>query len=161
MNFVTKLFLACCLMSGVLILNGCSEVSTSFEQKSSIEVSTSSGINYSSSYTEKKSANGLFLYKINDINLIDGRTEFYISITNNGDRDTTLKEITITFKATDSAGKTIREGSTHFDNLSLSLPRGEEIYEVFAIDDPAYKKFDDGFEVNYGFKNIVVDPEVH
>jgi len=160
MNFAMKLFLVCCLMSGGLIVNGCSEVSTSFEQKSSIDVSTSSGINYSSSYMEMKSANGLFLYKVNDINLVDGRTEFYISITNNGDRDTTLKEITIDFKATDSTGKLIREGSTHFDNLSLSLPKGTEVYETFAIEDPAYKKFEDGFEVNYKFKNIVIDPEV-
>lgn len=107
-----------------------------------------------------KSANGLFLYKINDVNLIDGRTEFYISITNNSDRDTTLKEITKAFKATDSTGKFIREGSTHFNNLSLSLPKGKEVCDAYAIDDPAYKKFDDGFEINCEFKNIRVDPEV-
>ncbi len=50
-------------MCGVLLINGCSEEgSVSFEQKSSVEVSTSSGINYSSSYTETKSNNGLFVY---------------------------------------------------------------------------------------------------
>ena len=50
-------------MCEVLLINGCSEEgSVSFEQKSSVEVSTSSGINYSSSYTETKSNNGLFVY---------------------------------------------------------------------------------------------------
>ncbi len=160
MNSAKKLLLVGCLVSGALIANGCSEGSTSFEHKSSIEVSTSAGINYSSSYTETKSDSGLFAYKINDVNLLDGRTEFYISITNNSDRDTTLKEMTITFQATDLNGKLIREGSTHFSNFSLSLPRGKEVYDAYVIEDPDYKRVDDGFEVNCQFRNLVVDPAI-
>ena len=62
MVFMKKFASICCIMCGVLLINGCSEGSASFEQKSSVEVSTSSGVNYSSSYTETKSNNGLFVY---------------------------------------------------------------------------------------------------
>ena len=160
MGVIKKFLIVCCLIIGATVINGCSEVSTSFEHKSSVEVSTSSGVNYSTSYSETKSTNGLFIYKLNDVNLLDGRTEFHISITNNGKRDTTLNELTIAFKATDLKGNLIREGSTHFDNLSISLPQGQEVYERFAIDDPEYKRFDDSFDINCEVKNVSINPLV-
>ena len=160
MNFIKKIAAICCLTGAIFLVNGCSEGSTSFEHKSSIEVNTSSGVSYKSSYSEAKSENGLFNYKLNDVNLLDGKTEFYISITNNGKRDTTLNEITINFSATDSKGKVIREGKTHYNNLSINLPKDKEIYEVFAIEDPDYKKFDDTFNVHCDFTDVIINPDV-
>ena len=52
MNFIKKMAIVCCLTVAVFLVNGCSEGSTSFEQKSSINVSTSSGVTYESNYTE-------------------------------------------------------------------------------------------------------------
>ena len=150
----------CCLTGAIFVVNGCSEGSTSFEHKSSIDVSTSSGVAYETNYTETKSENGLFVYKMNDVNFLDGKTEFYVSITNNGKCDTTLNEMTITFKATDANGKVFQEGTTHYSNLSINLPQNKEIYEVFAIEDPSYKKFTDAFNVNFEFTNIVINPDV-
>ena len=161
MVFMKKFTIICCIMCGVLLINGCSEEgSVSFEQKSSVEVSTSSGVNYSSSYTETKSNNGLFVYKINDFNLLDGKMEFYISITNNGKRDTMLNEMTIKFKATDSTGKVISDGATHFTDISLNLPVGKEIYYTFVIEDPAYKQFNDSFSIDCSFEDVVINPDI-
>lgn len=160
MNFMKKFAVVCCVMSGVLFINGCSEGSTSFEQKTTVEVSTSSGINYSSSYSETRSENGIFVYKINDANLLDGKAEIYLSITNNGKRDTTLNEITIKFTATDSNGKFISEGNSHFNNLAISLPQNTEVYERFIIEDPDYKRFDDNFHIDCSFEEVVINPDV-
>ena len=107
MKRIAKLFLIGCLMTGTFLISGCEEGSYSFEHSSSVEVSTDSGVNYSTSYSETRSANGLLNYKLNDVNLLDGKTEIYLSITNNGDKDTTLNAITISFKATDSKGNSI------------------------------------------------------
>ena len=141
-------------------MNGCSEGSSSFEHHSSIEVSTSSGINYSSSYKEIKSNNGLFIYKIDDVNLLDGKTAFHLSITNNGNRDTTLNEMTINFKATDDKGKIIREGNCHFDKLAINLPQNKEVHEIFVIEDPNTKNFNDSFDLNIEFTDISINPDV-
>ena len=112
MSFVKKFAVICCIMSVVLIANGCSEGSTSFEHTSTVEVSTSSGINFSSSYSEtKSSASEPFTFKINDANILDGKVEIYTSITNNGNRDTTLREMSLTFVANDSNGKEITNGT--------------------------------------------------
>ena len=160
MSFIKKMVVICCLTGAIFVVNGCSEGSTSFEQKSSVNVSTSSGVTYESSYTETKSQNGLFAYKMNDVNFLDGKTEFYVSITNNGKRDTTLNEMTLSFKATDSTGKVFQEGSTHYTNLNISLPQNQEIYTTFAIEDPDYKKFTDAFSVDFSFSNIVINPDI-
>lgn len=160
MNFIKKMAVVCCLTSVVFVVNGCSEGSTSFEQKSSVNVSTSSGVTYETSYTESKSENGLFIYKMNDVNFLDGKTEFYVSITNNGNRDTTLNEMTLKFSAKDATGKVFQEGSTHYTNLNISLPQNQEIYTTFAIEDPAYKQFKDAFSVDFSFTNVVINPDI-
>ena len=161
MSFIKKFAVICCIMSVVLIANGCSEGSTSFEHTSSVEVSTSSGINFSSSYSEtKSSANEPFTFKINDANILDGKVEIYTSITNNGKRDTTLKELSITFVANDSTGKEITNGKIHYDNISVSLPQNTEIYQLFVIENPEYKRYNDGFNINCSFDDIKVDPDI-
>ncbi len=161
MSFIKRFAVICCIMSVVLVMNGCSEGSTSFEHTSSVEVSTSSGINFSSSYSEtKSSAIEPFTFKINDANILDGKVEIYTSITNNGKRDTTLKEMSITFVANDSNGKEITNGTIHYDNISVSLPQNTEIYQLFVIENPEYKRYDDGFNINCNFDNIKVDPDI-
>ncbi len=160
MNFVKKMAVVCCLTGAVFVVNGCSEGSTSFEQKSSINVSTSSGVTYESNYTETKSENGLLVYKMNDVNFLDGKTEFHVSITNNGNRDTTLNEMTIKFSAKDATGIIFQEGSTHYTNLNINLPQNQEIYTTFAIEDPDYKKFTDAFSVDFSFTNVVINPDI-
>ena len=67
MKRIAKFFLIGCLMTGTFLISGCEEGSYSFEHNSSVEVSTESGVKYTSSYMETKSANGLFIYKINDV----------------------------------------------------------------------------------------------
>ena len=160
MNFIKKMAIVCCLTVAVFLVNGCSEGSTSFEQKSSINVSTSSGVTYESNYTETKSENGLLVYKMNDVNFLDGKTEFHVSITNNGNRDTTLNEMTLKFSAKDATGKVFQEGSTHYTNLNIILPQNQEIYTTFAIEDPDYKKFTDAFSVDFSFTNVVINPDI-
>lgn len=160
MKHLTKIFLIGCLMTVTFLIGGCEEGSYSFEHNSSVEVSTESGAKYSSSYMETKSSSGLFMYKINDVNLLNGRTEFRLSLTNNGKRDTTLTAITITFKATDEKGKLIREGFCTFDNLKISMPKGKEIYESFVIEDPSWKAYDDAFNIQCEFNDIAIDPLV-
>ena len=160
MKFTSKIVVAGCLAAGLLLTSAYSEGSYNFEQKSSVEVSSSSGINYAASYKEGKSENGLFVYKIDDANLSDGKTEIYLSITNNGDRDTTLNEMTINFKATDEKGNLIRECGTHFNNLSINLPRNKEVHQIFVIEDPNFKKFDGNFDVNCDFIDVIIDPIV-
>ncbi len=160
MNFVKKMAVVCSLTCAVFVVNGCSEGSTSFEQKSSINVSTSSGVTYESNYTETKSENGLLVYKMNDVNFLDGKTEFHVSITNNGNRDTTLNEMTLKFRATDATGIIFQEGSTHYTNLNINLPQNQEIYTTFAIEDPDYKKFTDSFSVDFSFTNVVINPDI-
>lgn len=156
----SKLFLITCLMAGTFLIGGCEEGSYSFEHSSSVEVSTESGAKYSSSYMETKSANGLFMYKLNDVNLLDGRTEFRLSLTNNGKRDTTLTAITITFKATDEKGKLIREGDCTFDKLQISMPQGKEVYETFIIEDASWQAYNDAFNIQCEFTDVAVNPPV-
>lgn len=158
MKRIAKLFLIGCLMTGTFLISGCEEGSYSFEHSSSVEVSTDSGVNYSTSYSETRSANGLLTYKLNDVNLLDGKTEIYLSITNNGNKDTTLNAITISFKATDSKGNVISDGISTFDKLSLQLPKDKEVYESFTIEDPNYKKFDNDFNINCEFNDVILNP---
>ena len=160
MKRMAKIFLMGCLMTGTFLIGGCEEGSYSFEHTSSVEVSTESGAKYTSSYMETKSANGLFIYKINDVNLLDGKTEFRISLTNNGNRDTTLTAITITFKATDDKNKLIREGSCTFDNLKISMPKDKEVYESFIIEDANWKVHNDAFNISCEFTDVAVNPPV-
>jgi len=160
MKRTAKLFLTACLMAGTFLIGGCEEGSYSFEHSSSVEVSTESGPKYSSSYMETKSANGLFMYKLNDVNLLDGRTEFRLSLTNNGKRDTTLTAITITFSAKDEKGKVIREGDCAFDKLQIALPQGKEVYETFIIEDASWKAYDDAFNIHCEFTDVAVNPPV-
>ena len=54
------------------------------------------------------------------MNLLEGKTEIYLSITNNGDFDTTMDAITISFKATDEKNNAVREGSGTFENINLT-----------------------------------------
>ena len=121
---------------------------------------TSSGINYETSYTEIKSDNRLLVYKINDVNFLEGKTEFYVSITNNGNRDTTLNEMTLKFKATDATCIIFQKGEMNYSNLNINLPQNQEIYTTFAIEDPDYKKFTDAFSVDFSFSNIVINPDI-
>lgn len=160
MKRVKRFFLFGCLMTGIFLVSGCEEGSFSVEHSSSVEVSTESGVKYSSSYAETKSANGLFMYKINDANLLDGKTEFRISITNNGNRDTTLNAITINFQAIDDKNKPIREGSCAFDNLNIQLPKDKEVYESFIIENPTWKAYDDAFNINCEFTDVIINPTV-
>lgn len=160
MKRIKKFLLFGCLMAGTFFVGGCEEGNYSFEHNSSVEVSTESGVKYSSSYMETKSANGLFMYKINDANLLDGKTELRISITNNGNRDTTLNAITINFKATDDKNKFIREGSCVFDNLNIQLPKDKEVYESFIIENPNWKAYDDAFNINCEFTDVIINPTV-
>ena len=160
MNFFYKIAIICCLTSTIFVISGCSEENTSFEQKSSVNLRTSSGINYETSYTEIKSDNRLLVYKINDVNFLEGKTEFYVSITNNGNRDTTLNEMTLKFKATDATGIIFQKGEMNYSNLNINLPKDKEIYEVFAIEDPDYKKFDDTFNVHCDFTDVIINPDV-
>ena len=158
MNLFKKKIILTGLIIGIFLTSGCEEGSYSVEHNSSVEVSTSGGINYSTSYSETKSANGLLLYKLNDVNLLDGKTEIYLSITNNGNIDTTLNAITISFKAKDEKNKPICEGGSTFDNLTLKLPKDTEVYEKFVIEDPSYKKFDGAFNINCNFDNVILNP---
>lgn len=160
MKRTAKLFFIGSLMAGTFLIGGCEEGSYSFEHTSSVEVSTESGTKYSSSYMETKSANGLFMYKLNDVNLLDGRTEFRLSLTNNGKRDTTLTAITITFSATDEKGKVIREGDCAFDKLQIALPQGKEVYETFIIENESWKAYDDAFNIHCEFTDVAVNPPV-
>ncbi len=98
------------------------------------------------------------MYKLNDVNLLDGKTEFNISITNNGDKDTTLNAITLNFKAMDEKNKLIREGNCVFDNLSIKLPKGKEIYENFVIEDQSWKMHNDAFNISCDFTDVVLNP---
>ena len=158
MNLFKKKIILTGLILGIFLTSGCEEGSYSFEHNSSVEVSTSGGINYSTSYSETKSANGLLLYKLNDVNLLDGKTEIYLSITNNGNTDTTLNAITISFKATDEKNNPLCEGTSAFDNLTIKLPKDTEVYEKFVIEDPSYKKFDGAFNINCNFDNVMLNP---
>lgn len=117
-------------------------------------------MNYSTSYTETRSENGLFTYKLNDVNLLEGKTEFRLSITNNGSRDTTLNAITINFKATDDKKNMIREGNCDFTNLAISLPKDKEIYETFVIEDANWKTYDKTFNISCDIINVIVNPAV-
>ena len=97
-------------------------------------------------------------YKLNDVNLSDGKTEIYVSITNNGDIDTTLNAITINFKATDGKNNAVREGSGTFEKLDVKLPKGKEVYEKFVIDDTNVKNFDETFNITCNFNDVVLNP---
>lgn len=160
MNFAKRMAIILCLIGIIFVINGCSEENTSFEQKSSINVSTSSGVNYETSYTEIKSDNRSLVYKINNVNFLDGKTEFYVSITNNGNRDTTLNEMTLKFKATDATGIIFQKGEMNYSNLNINLPQNQEIHKTFTIEDRDYKKFTDSFSVNFEFTNVVINPDI-
>lgn len=147
-------------MTATFFMGGCEEGSYSFEHNSSVEVSTSGGVNYSTSYTETRSENGLLTYKLNDVNLLEGKTEFRLSITNNGSRDTTLNAITINFKATDDKKNMIREGNCDFTNLAISLPKDKEIYETFVIEDANWKTYAKTFNISCDILNVIVNPAV-
>lgn len=160
MNFNKKFFLTGFLAVGILFSSGCDGFSYESKSESSVEVN-SSGINTSSSYKETKAAlNGVFSFKANDVNLKKGSTEFNFSITNSSNKDTTLKNLTISFKAVDENNKLIREGSADFENLSVKLPAGQEIYENFVIEDDKVDAFNGSFNVDYEFSNVVFDPPV-
>lgn len=160
MNFLYKIAIICCLTCTIFVISGCSEENTSFEQKSSVNLRTSSGINYETSYTEIKSDNRLLVYKINDVNFLEGKTKFYVSITNNGNRDTTLNEMTLKFKATDATGIIFQKGEMNYSNLNINLPQNQEIHKTFTIEDRDYKKFTDSFSVNFEFTNVVINPDI-
>ena len=163
MNAAKKFFLAGFLAVGLLFTSGC-DSNVSYESKSesssSIEVSES-GINTSSSYKETKSeSKGPLAFKINDVNLLKGETDFNISITNKTDKETTVSEMTITFKATDDKDKVIREGSCTFNNLAVKLPPGKEIYENFAAEDDKAVAYDNSFNIQYEISNITLNPPI-
>ena len=93
-----------------------------------------------------------------DVNLLDGKTEIYLSIANNGDKDTTLNAIKISVKATDSKGNLICDDTSTFDKLSIQLPKDKEVYESFTIEDANYKKFDDTFNISCDFSDVTLNP---
>ena len=160
MRYAKTFSMIFCLIVGIFVLGGCKDGNYSFERSSTVEVSSDSGINYSSKYSETRSTGGLFAYKVDDANLFDGQTEIYVSITNNGARDTTMKAMTITFKATDEKNNIIREGGCKFDQLSIKLPQNVEVHEKFVIQDQSWKKYDGTFTINCDFTDITVDPDV-
>ena len=158
MKFGRKSIILAGILAGFLFTSACEGGSYNFEHKSAVEVSTSDGIKSAATYSETKSENGLLTYKINDVNLLEGKTEIYLSITNNGNIDTTLKNITISFKATDEKNNAIREGSGTFENLNVKLPKGQEVYEKFIIHDANVKNFDGGFDITCNFNDVVLNP---
>ena len=68
--------------------------------------------------------------------------------------------MTLTFKATDDNNKLIREGSCDFNNLSVKLPAGKEIYENFIIEDDKAAAYDGNFNIEYEISNITYNPPV-
>lgn len=151
-----KIFLVGFLAVGIFLTSGCDSVNyeTKFESKSSVEVSTSS-------YKETKSeSDGDLAFKINDVNLSKGKTELYLSITNNSAQDTTLTNMNVSFKASDENKKLIREGKATFENLSINLPAGTEVYENFVLEDANAESYDGDFSVDYEFSNITTNPPV-
>ena len=91
------------------------------ESSSSFEINSSGTVTTSSSYKETKSeSTGDFTFKVNDVNLLKGKTEFNLSITNNSDKDTTLQSMTLSFKATDENNKPIQDGSTKYEKMDLN-----------------------------------------
>ena len=151
-----KIFLLGFLTLGIFLTSGCDDVNyeTKFESSSSVSVS-------SGSYKETSStSDGSVAFKSNDVNLKKGSTEFNFSITNKTDKDTTLTGMTLTFKATDDNNKLIREGSCDFNNLSVKLPAGKEIYESFIIEDDKAAAYDGNFNIEYEISNITYNPPV-
>ena len=151
-----KIFLLGFLTLGIFLTSGCDDVNyeTKFESSSSVSVS-------SGSYKETSStSDGPVAFKSNDVNLKKGSTEFNFSITNKTDKDTTLTGMTLTFKATDDNNKLIREGSCDFNNLSVKLPAGKEIYENFIIEDDKAAAYDGNFNIEYEISNITYNPPV-
>ena len=92
MKFGKKYVILAGILAWILFTGVCEGESYNLENKPAIEFGTS---NYTINSEAVKSENGLLTYKINDVNLLDGKTEIYLSITNNGDFDTTLDAITI------------------------------------------------------------------
>ena len=149
-----------CLAIGTLFVGGCQEGSYSVEHKSEVEVSTDTGIKASTSYKETRSDNGTFEYKINDFNLLDGKTEIYLSITNHGDKEVMLTNFAIKFSAKDDKNKVIREGNCEYPNLSIKLPPEKEIYQLFVIQDNDWKAYRDSFNVDFEFYNVQIDQPI-
>lgn len=159
MKFARKTIILAGILAGILFASSCEGRIYNYEHKSAVEVGTSNDIQpYSINSEAVKSENGLLTYKINDVNLLEGKTEIYLSITNNGKVDTTMDAITISFKAADEKNNVIREGSGTFENLNVKLPRGKEVYEKFIIDDANVKNFDGGFDITCNFNDVVLNP---
>lgn len=151
-----KIFLIGFLILGIFLTSGCENFNYESKFESSTSVSVSTG-----SYKESSStSNGPLAFKANDVNLKKGCTEFNFSITNNSDKDTTLTGMDISFKATDDNQKVIREGSATFDNLSIKLPAGKEVYENFVIDDDKVEAYNESFNIEYKITNIILNPPV-
>ena len=162
MKTTEKIFLSGLLACGIFLTSGCDNFSyeSKTESHSSVEVNES-GINTSSSYKETKSTTrGAIAFKVNDVNLLKGKTVLNLSITNNGDKDVTLKSMIVSFDAEDDNRKAIRDGSVVFDNLAIKLPAGQEIYENFILEDANAEAYNGNFNVNYHFTNILTDPPV-
>lgn len=154
MNVTKKILLAGLLTFGMIFTSGCDDVNyeTKFESTSSVSVD-------SSTYKETVSeSNGPLVFKINDVNLKKGETEFRISITNTEKKDTTMTEMTISFKATDENKTVLREGTSTFNNLSVALPAGKEIYETFTVEDANAAAYDKSFNIQYEITNIKMNP---
>lgn len=149
-----KIFLLGFLAVGIFLTSGCENASyeTKFESSSSVSVNTGS-------YKETSShSDGPLDFKANDANLKKGSTEFNFSITNKTDKDTTLTGLTITFKAMDDDNKIIREGTCAFENLSIKLPAGKEIYENFILEDDKVAAHGGNFNIEYQITNVVLNP---
>ena len=161
MNFMTRIGFVAFLMTGIFFIGGCEEASYSVEHSSSVEVSTDSGIKASSSYKETRSSStGLFEYKINDANLLDGKTEIYVSLTNHSDKEVVLTNIAIKFAATDEKNKPIREGECGYPNLSVKLPVDKEVYQAFVIEDPNWKAYNESFSISCDFYDVQTNPPI-
>ena len=155
MKFGKKYVVLAGLLAGILFTGVCEGESYNLENKPAIEFGTS---NYTINSEAVKSENGLLTYKINDVNLLEGKTEIYLSITNNGDFDTTMDAITISFKAADEKNNVIREGSGTFENINVKLPKGKEVSEKFIIHDENVKNFGGNFNITCDFNNVVLNP---
>ena len=54
MRYAKTFSMIFCLIVGIFVLGGCKEGNYSFERSSTVEVSSDSGINYSSKYSETR-----------------------------------------------------------------------------------------------------------